>query len=122
MSENLLLRFIITPRELNTRGTMFGGSMLYYFDLAAPQLALDVAGGPVALVAVNNVVFKAPIWPNDRVNIYGTITKTGTTSITIYLEAYRQDLVNKGTEEFAASGEMVFVAIDGEHKPKAIKK
>ena len=104
------------PRDTNRHGTIFGGVLLSYIDLAGAitaQRELQLRGGnPKAsfvTVAINRVEFKKPVLVGDVVRFETSVTRVGRTSVTIHIEVHAE----RGTETIhVTSAEGVFVGVD----------
>jgi len=119
-TRHLALRVTLLPRDTNRHGTIFGGVILSHIDLAAAIEARESCGPfNFVTVAMDKVVFHAPVFVGDVVSFYSETVKIGRTSVTVKIsvEALRiQDLeVVKVTE-----AEVVFVAIDENRQPTPI--
>jgi acyl-CoA thioesterase YciA len=104
---------------MNGNGDIFGGWVLSQMDIAGGSLAARVAKGRVATVAITAMTFVEPIKVGDMVSIYGEVVKVGRTSITIGLETVVQRR-HEETDIRVTHGTFVFVAIDGEGKPRPV--
>ena len=104
------------PKDTNRHGTIFGGVLLSYIDLAgaiAAQRELQLRGGnPMAAfvtVAINRVEFKKPVMVGDVVRFETTITRVGRTSITVRIDVHAE----RGAETIhVTEAEGVFVGVD----------
>lgn len=104
------------PRDTNRHGTIFGGVLLSYIDLAgaiSAQRELQLRGGnPKAsfvTVAINRVEFKKPVLVGDVVRFQTHIVKVGRTSITVHIDV----IAERGTETIhVTEAEGVFVGVD----------
>ncbi len=104
------------PRDTNRHGTIFGGVLLSYIDLAgaiAAQRELQLRGGnPKAsfvTVAINRVEFKKPVLVGDVVRFQTTIARIGRTSITVHIDVHAE----RGAETIhVTEAEGVFVGVD----------
>ena len=114
-----IVRTIPQPADMNGNGDIFGGWVLSQMDMAGGTLAARVAKGRVATVAITAMTFVQPIKVGDLVSIYGSVTKTGRTSITIALETVVERRLDP-TPIRVTHGTFVFVAIDAEGKPRAV--
>jgi acyl-CoA thioesterase YciA len=117
----LALRITLLPKDTNRRGTIFGGAILSQIDLAGAIQARETCGPfNFVTVAMDKVVFHAPVFVGDLVSFYTETVKVGRTSIAtkIFVEAKRVETheVVKVTE-----AEVVFVAVDENRKPIPIK-
>jgi acyl-CoA thioesterase YciA len=114
-----IVRTIPQPADMNGNGDIFGGWVLSQMDMAGGTLAARVAKGRVATVAITAMTFVQPIKVGDLVSIYGSVTKTGRTSITIALETVVQRRLDPAPIQ-VTHGTFVFVAIDDDGKPRAV--
>ena len=85
-----VLRVMPMPADANIHGDVFGGWIMAQVDIAGSIPATRRAAGRVATVAVNAFQFKQPVFVGDLLSFYASITKTGTTSITVAVEVYAQ--------------------------------
>ncbi|MCE9533698.1 MAG: acyl-CoA thioesterase [Planctomycetes bacterium] len=104
------------PRDTNPTGTIFGGVILSYIDMAGSIAAgreVALLGGREGLafvtVAMNRVEFKKPVLVGDVVRFLTTLVRIGRTSITMHInvEAERGREIHAVTE-----AEVVYVGID----------
>ena len=114
-----IVRTVPQPADMNGNGDIFGGWVLSQMDVAGGALAARVAKGRVATVAITAMTFVEPIKVGDMVSIYGEVTKIGRTSITVELETVVQRRT-EDTDRRVTHGTFVFVAIDGEGKPRPV--
>ena len=116
-----LVRVIAMPADANPNGDIFGGWLMAQMDLAAGNLAVRRARGRCATVAVDAMVFHQPVLVGDEVSCYGELLRTGRSSMTIRIEAWRRSLhldeVRKVTE-----GVFTLVAIDAHRRPRPLPK
>jgi acyl-CoA thioesterase YciA len=114
-----IIRTVPQPADMNGNGDIFGGWVLSQMDVAGGVLAARVAKGRVATVAITAMTFVEPIKVGDVVSIYGHVAKIGRTSITIDLETIVQRR-HDAAEIQVTHGTYIFVAIDGEGKPRPV--
>ncbi len=104
------------PKDTNRHGTIFGGVLLSYIDLAGAitaQRELQLRGGnpnaSFVTVAINRVEFKKPVLVGDVVRFETSVTRVGRTSMTVYIEVHAE----RGAETIhVTSAEGVFVGVD----------
>ena len=117
MSEPYIaIQLPMMPKDTNRHGTIFGGVLLSYIDLAgaiAAQRELQLRGGnPKAAfvtVAINRVEFKKPVMVGDVVRFETTVTRVGRTSITVRIDVHAE----RGAETIhVTEAEGVFVGVD----------
>lgn len=114
-----IIRTVPQPADMNGNGDIFGGWVLSQMDIAGGTLAARAAKGRVATVAITAMTFVQPIKVGDLVSIYGEVSKIGRSSITIALETVVQRR-NDSTPIQVTHGTYVFVAIDGDGKPRMV--
>lgn len=116
-SGHLTIRVIAMPSNTNAAGDVFGGWVMSQMDLAAGSAAgVRARGAKCATVAIDGVSFLAPMAVGDELSVYTNIVKTGRTSITIEVEAWRR--VRQSTEtQIVTHGRFVFVALDESNRP-----
>jgi acyl-CoA thioesterase YciA len=108
----------LLPKDTNGYGTVFGGVIMSYIDLAAAACCRDHFRNPkfVTLV-VRELTFREPVYVGDLLTLSGEIKETGRTSVTVHIvaEARRRDAREQVR---VTDAEMVFVAVD-EHDRKS---
>src|ERR1051326_6528334 len=88
------IRITLLPRDTNPQGTIFGGIILSYIDMAGAIEAHRRTGlQRFVTVAMREVIFHQPVFVGDLVSFYSETVKIGTTSITtrVVVEAIRFD-------------------------------
>lgn len=112
----IAIQLPMMPKDTNRHGTIFGGVLLSYIDLAgatAAQRELQIRkGNPKAsfvTVAINRVEFKKPVLVGDVVRFETNVVKVGRTSMTVHIEVFAE----RGAETIhVTSAEGVFVGVD----------
>ena len=107
------------PANANPNGDIFGGWLLAQMDLAGGNLAMQRARGRCATVAVDGMVFHEPVFVGDEVSCYGEVTRTGRTSITTRIEAWRRDLAS-GEVRKVTQATFTYVAIGENRRPRPV--
>lgn len=115
----LSLRVLAMPADTNPSGHIFGGWVLGQMDIAGGIHAAGQAGGRVATVAVDAMVFHKPVHVGDEVTCYTRITRIGRTSLSVMIETWvrRQRL---GEPIHVTEGLFTYVAIDPQGNPQEI--
>ena len=113
------IRVIAMPADANPNGDIFGGWLLSQMDLAGGSLAAQRAQGRCATVAVDGMVFHQPVFVGDEVSCYAELVRTGRTSMTTRVEAWRRHLpsgeVRKMTEAI-----FTYVALGEDRRPRPL--
>src|SRR5205085_6945650 len=114
-----ILRVVPRPGDINANGHIFGGWVLSQMDIAAGIVASRRARGPVATVAIEAMKFIAPIHLRDLISVYAEVERVGRTSMGVRIEVVaHRDL--GATEIKVTEGLFTFVALDENHRPRAV--
>lgn len=113
------VKVIAMPADTNADGDIFGGWILSVMDSAAALIARQRARKRVATVAINNMKFERPASVGDCIECYGEVTKVGTTSLTVKIEAWVERRKDQSKEK-VTEGEFIFVALDKDKKPTSV--
>jgi acyl-CoA thioesterase YciA len=114
-----LVRVIAMPADANPNGDIFGGWLLSQMDLAGGSLAAQRARGRCATVAVDGMVFHEPVFVGDEVSCYGELVKTGRSSMTVRIEAWRRNLASDDVRK-VTEATFTYVAIGENRRPRAL--
>ena len=111
------------PRDTNAHGTIFGGVILSYIDLAGGIECRRQCPKNFVTKAMREVVFVAPVHLGDLVTFYTRTIRVGTTSITVRVEVEVERLGNGGTKEVVrvTEAEVIYVAIGDDGHPVPLK-
>jgi acyl-CoA thioesterase YciA len=118
----LALRVLPMPKDTNPSGDIFGGWIMAQVDMAGGIIATQAMNSRVVTIAVTEFLFKQPVFVGDIISCYGKVTKTGKTSITIFIEVCAQ---REGIDEECikvTEATLVYVAVDEHGKPKEYSK
>ena len=114
-----LVRVIAMPADANPNGDIFGGWLLAQMDLAGGSLATQRARGRCATVAVDSMVFHEPVFVGDEVSCYGELVRTGRTSMTVRIEAWRRHLPSDEVRK-VTQAVFTYVAIGKDRRPRPL--
>ena len=85
---------LVMPQDANVIGTLFGGQMISWMDIAASKAAHRLLKGTKADAAVTRAIdateFKNPVHVGEWVNFEADIVSLGTSSMTILVKAYAE--------------------------------
>jgi acyl-CoA thioesterase YciA len=119
-AEEPVLRVVPMPADSNPHGDVFGGWIMAQVDIAGGILAARRANGRVATVAVTSFVFKQPVFVGDVISIYGTVVRTGRTSITVEVSVYTERSRLNAEVAKVTEATLVYVATDDQRKPRTL--
>ena len=110
---NAAIRITMMPRDTNAHGTIFGGVILSYIDVAGGVEAVRHTGHDrFVTVAMKEVIFHQPVFVGDLVSFYATTTKLGNTSITIKVIVEAERFGSRGQSVRVTEAEVVYVAVN----------
>ncbi len=110
---NAAIRLTMMPRDTNAHGTIFGGVILSYIDVAGGVEAVRHTGHDrFVTVAMKEIIFHEPVFVGDLVSFYATTTKVGNTSISIKVIVESERFGSHGQSVRVTEAEVVYVAIN----------
>lgn len=116
-SRDPAIRVVLLPKDTNRHGTIFGGIILSYLDLAGATEVSKHTKQRIVTVAIKEVIFKAPVMVGEVVSFYTNTTNIGRTSVSVHVDVE----VSRGNEEVAVTqADMTFVCVDEHGNPTPI--
>lgn len=109
----------VFPNTTNHYDTLFGGTALSLMDEVAFITATRFSRKRMVTVSSNRIDFNQPIPAGTIIELIGTVTKVGNTSLKVEVEIYIEQMY-ADTRAKAISGEFTFVAIDQDKKPVSV--
>ena len=107
------IRLTMMPRDTNAHGTVFGGVILSYIDVAGGVEAVrHTKHDRFVTVAMQEIIFHEPVFIGDLVSFYAETTKVGRTSITIHVDVEAERFGSHWQKVKVTSAEVTFVAIN----------
>jgi acyl-CoA thioesterase YciA len=111
--QNPAIRLTMMPRDTNAHGTVFGGIILSYIDVAGGVEAIrHTKHERFVTVAMKEVIFHEPVYIGDLVSFYARTLNVGKTSITIHVDVEAERFGMHGQKVKVTSAEVTFVAIN----------
>jgi acyl-CoA thioesterase YciA len=112
------IKVLLLPKDTNALGTIFGGVILSHLDIAGAIEARRHAPSRVFVtVAMNRVVFDAPVYVGDVISFYTETAKVGRTSVTVRVRVEAERLREPGKRVPVMDAEVVYVAVDDRRRP-----
>jgi acyl-CoA thioesterase YciA len=107
------IRLTMMPRDTNAHGTVFGGIILSYIDVAGGVEAVRTTKHDrFVTVAMKEVIFHEPVFMGDLVSFYAETLRIGNTSITIHVDVEAERFGHHGERVKVTEAEVSYVAID----------
>jgi acyl-CoA hydrolase len=118
-NSHTLMTEIVLPNDTNVFGSLMGGRLMYWMDIAAAIAAQRHCNSPVVTASVDNISFENPIKLGNTVHIEARVTRAFNTSMEVHLKVWGEDFIQqfkyKSNEAY-----YTFVALDPHGKPKAV--
>jgi acyl-CoA thioesterase YciA len=107
------IRLTMMPRDTNAHGTVFGGIILSYIDVAGGVEAVrHTRHDRFVTVAMKEVIFHEPVFMGDLVSFYATALRVGKTSITVHVIVEAERFGARGQKVKVTEAEVTYVAIN----------
>ncbi len=117
---HLVTKKIVMAKDIGIHGNLFGGTLMSWIDEAAAAYATEYCHTPnMVTVRVGELNFKKPLKNGQHIRIYAEVTKLGTTSISLNIEARKFSLYS-GEETIVCTTSITFVRIDDDGTPTPI--
>jgi acyl-CoA thioesterase YciA len=115
------IRLVLMPKDTNAHGTIFGGVILSYIDIAAAIEARKHTLKKIVTKAMHEVVFMAPVFVGDIVSFYTDLVRIGRTSITVKVLVEADRASHPGLRVRVTEAEVVYVAVDENRRPIPVR-
>lgn len=106
----------VFPNTTNHYDTLFGGTAMHLMDEVAFITATRFTRKRMVTVSSDRIDFTRPIPAGTIIELIGTVSHIGNTSLKVQVEIYIEEMYSFNREK-AITGTFTFVAID-EHKQK----
>ncbi len=111
--QEVAIRITMMPRDTNAHGTVFGGIILSYIDVAGGVEAVRHTGHDrFVTVAMREIIFLEPVFIGDLVSFYAETLKVGNTSVTIRVVVEAERFGSHGQSVRVTEAEVIYVAIN----------
>ena len=110
---------LVLPHHTNALGSVFGGTIMSWIDIAAAIAAQRHSGRAVVTASIDDLHFVAPVYLGWIVNLKASVNFVSKTSMEV---GVRVDAENprEGTSFHTASAHVTFVALDKDGKPTLV--
>jgi len=102
---------LVLPHEANVHGTVLGGTVMHWIDLAAAVVANRHCRRPVVTAAIDEMSFHAPIQVGQLALLHARLTLVDTSSMEIRVDVDSEDLLS-GERRHTSTAYVTFVALD----------
>jgi len=113
---------IMTAVDVNLYGTVHGGVIMKFIDDVAGAAAARHSGGPAVTAAIDEIVFEEPVRVGDLVHAHAQINWVGSSSMEVGCKVVAERWDVADSDPLAvASAYLVFVGVDADGKPRAVR-
>lgn len=110
---------IVMPQHTNALGSVFGGTVVSWVDVAAAACALRHCGKSVVTASIDAMHFLAPVRLGWIVTLRASVNFTSRTSCEVGVRVEAENPLT-GEKNHTASAYLTFVALDPDGKPTPI--
>lgn len=118
-ASQVIMTEIVLPSHTNSLGTVFGGTVMAWIDIAAAIAAQRHSNKAVVTASIDQLNFLAPVYKGWVVNLVASVNYVSKTSMEV---GVRVDAENPQTGEHfhTASAYLTFVALGSDGKPTRV--
>jgi acyl-CoA hydrolase len=111
----------VLPQHTNAMGTLFGGVVMQWIDVAAAIAAARHAGGPVVTASMDRLHFLRPVRLEEFVIVRAEVSFAANTSMEVEVEVLSE---NPWTGDRACTTHalLTFVGLDEQGRPRPVPR
>jgi acyl-CoA hydrolase len=102
---------IVLPNDANQLGTLLGGRLMHWIDLAGAMAAHRHSRSHVVTASVDHIDFLVPVQIGDLITLRSSVNRVFTTSMEVGVKVFVENYI-ADTSEHVASAYLTFVAVD----------
>jgi len=106
----------VLPGDTNPHGTVFGGKVMEWIDIAGAVSAMRHAQNPVVLASADRIDFLAPANNGDIIVLHACVGYTGKTSLEVDVKAWAENPITS-ERVLTTNARMTYVTVDKKGKP-----
>ena len=110
---------LVLPGLTNMHGTIFGGMLMQWIDIAGGIAAARHAGGPVVTASMDRLHFLLPVKEGATVIIQAQVNYAGRTSMEVGARVFAEDQTT-GERRQTTRSYLTFVAVDDDGRPRQV--
>ncbi|MCA9537335.1 MAG: acyl-CoA thioesterase [Myxococcales bacterium] len=110
---------MVLPPDTNYHGTVFGGRILQWIDIAGAIAAQRHSRRKVVTAAIDDMHFAVPVRLGDVVVLKASVNFVHRTSMEVGVRVEREHPLS-GVREHAATAYVTYVALDDDGSPTAV--
>ena len=110
---------IVLPGLTNTHGTIFGGILMQWIDIAGGIASARHAGGPVVTASMDRLHFLGPVHLGEIVILQAQVNYAGKTSMEVGVRVFAENQASFERRQ-TTRAYLTFVAVDEQGRPKDV--
>ncbi len=110
---------LVLPGDANALGTIFGGKVMQWIDIAASVCGMSHSSGDVVTASIDGLQFLAPIQVGEVVVLRASVNFVGHTSMEIGVRVEAEN-PRTGERRYTTKAYLTFVALDPKGRPRAV--
>lgn len=110
---------MVLPSHTNSFGSVFGGTVMSWIDIAAAISAQRHSSSPVVTASIDDLHFIQPVYQGWVVNLKACVNYVSKTSMEVGVRVDAENPIS-GEKFHTASAYLTFVALTKEGKPKTV--
>ncbi|GEN46169.1 acyl-CoA thioesterase [Alkalibacillus haloalkaliphilus] len=110
---------LVLPPDTNHLDTIFGGKVLAFIDEIAALTAMKHSNAAVVTASIDSVDFLSSAKVGDALTLEAFVTRTGRTSMEVYVKVYADDLLRRH-KELTTESFLTMVAVDQDGNPTQV--
>ena len=107
---------IVLPNDANALGTMLGGRVMHFIDIAGALAAGRHANSYVVTASVDYLDFRVPVRVGEFLVLKASVNRVFRTSMEVGVKVFAEDIL-AGERKHASSAYVTYVALDMNRRP-----
>jgi acyl-CoA hydrolase len=110
---------LVLPQHTNALGSVFGGTVMAWIDIAAAISAMKHSRSQVVTASIDALHFIAPVRLGHVISLHACVNATGSTSMEVGVRVDSED-PRTGVKTHTATAYVTFVALDEKGQPQKV--
>jgi acyl-CoA hydrolase len=111
---------LVLPGLTNTHGTIFGGMLMQWIDIAGGISAARHSGGPVVTASMDRLHFLHPVRLGEVVIVQAQVNYVGRTSMEVGVRVFAENPSAPNSRRQTTRAYLTFVAVDEQGRPREV--
>ncbi len=107
---------LVTPQDTNHMGSLAGGRLMHWIDIAAAMAAMRHSNRPVVTKSMDSIDFKYSLKLGQAVVIKAAVNRVYSTSMEVGVKVFSENLMT-GDRKHTNTAYLTFVALDTDGHP-----